>query len=159
MLAELEDWDTYKGASIAGEKPLKAPLVKIKDNLKVALSSPPKAQQMQLCHVFRSWKLGLDGGRKDDAASPLLACFFASQYEVASFKTSSLKEADAMLMKSVAPLAKAYSFTLHFAHTTYTEIGNLTFDESSYYQCGVTRSHVMDNPDYDYRYHYNNDDL
>ncbi len=45
MLAELEDWDTYKGASIAGEKPLKAPSVKIKVCYRVL---PPRRDQRSL---------------------------------------------------------------------------------------------------------------
>ncbi|KAI3621829.1 2og-fe oxygenase [Moniliophthora roreri] len=87
----------------------------------------------QLHHVFQSWRQNLDS-RKDITANgvidvdeeevhDLLICLLDRDYSKSNLKASSLEGSDRLMLTQIAPLARAYGFTLHLADVVYIESG------------------------------------
>ncbi|KAF9022475.1 hypothetical protein BDZ89DRAFT_202902 [Hymenopellis radicata] len=150
-LHAIEDWDTYSGQNVNGEKLLKQPSTDIKGDLKTALSVALDKRPKQLHHVLRSWKQNLSSNQQ--VTPSFLACFLEDEYETSALKATSLTDKDALLIHHVAPLAKAYGFDLHLAEVTYTVDGGVTWGHQyDTYKAGISfeRRSYDDSDDDDY---------
>ncbi|KAF9022471.1 hypothetical protein BDZ89DRAFT_1070638 [Hymenopellis radicata] len=106
------------------------------DYLGPSLSMPqlpqPGGTATRLHHVFRSWRQRLYEVQEhddDDDVPPFVAYLLDHTYsDVPHFNASALQGSDRLMLKQIAPFAKAYGFNLHLAQVTYTEMGGVTLD-------------------------------